>query len=273
MNIDENLPNNNKTDLATGSSDCYINIFDITNGFKSNLNINDFNTIFEEMNSEVFYIIFCIDKNKKLKIIISELNSAISFYQMENANLQLLQKYYDPNLKTYCLCYSPSIKKVISGHNGRIIIWKTSKNIIHTFFQVSKGDKLLDNFRICADSNGVMFATSNNDKNIRIRALYDGKLLCKIAVAESISNLLFILNDNYLIATSVEGYIYFYKINQNFISKLKGDKKLINTVEEKLVIKNKLQILQKLLDSDTSSKKEKIKYLVYYVYVLLNFIK
>ena len=127
---------------------------------------------------------------------------------------------------------------------------------------MSKGDKLLDNFRICADSNGVMFATSNNDKNIRIRALYDGKLLSKIAVAESISNLLFILNDNYLIATSVEGYILFYKINQNFISKLKGDKTLINTVEEKLVIKNKLQILEKLLDSDTSSKKEKIKYLV-----------
>ncbi len=80
-----------------------------------------------------------------------------------------------------------------------------------------------------------MFATSNNDKNIRIRALHDGKLLYKIPVAESISNLLFILNDNYLLATSVEGYIYFYKINQNFISKLIRDKELINSMEEKNV--------------------------------------
>ena len=44
-----------------------------------------------------------------------------------------------------------------------------------------------------------MFATSNNDKNIRIRALHDGKLLTKIPVSESISSLYFILDDNYLI--------------------------------------------------------------------------
>ena len=110
------------------------------------------------MSSEVFLIIFCIDKNKKLKIIIRELNTTISFFQMENWNLQLLQKISDLNLKTYCLCYSPSIKKIISDHNCKIIIWKTSKNIIHKHFQVSKGDKLLDNFRIGADSNGVINA-------------------------------------------------------------------------------------------------------------------
>ena len=48
IDIDGNLPNNNKTYLATGSSDCYVNIFDISNGFKSNLNINDFNTFLKE---------------------------------------------------------------------------------------------------------------------------------------------------------------------------------------------------------------------------------
>ena len=249
--------------LATGSSDCYVNIFDITKGFKSNLNINDFNTFFEKMSSEVLNLIFCIDKNKILKLIVSEINSTISFYQLDKGNLHILQKNNDLNLNTYCLCYSPAINKIISGHNGKIIFWKTSSNIIHKHFQVSKSDKLLDNFRIGADSNGVMFATSNNDKNIRIRALHDGKLLCKIAVAESITNLLFVLNDNYLIATSVEGYIYFYKINQNFISKLKKDKELINSIEEKNVINNKLKLLEKLLDNDVSfSKNNQVKYLV-----------
>ena len=261
--IDTITINSNISYLATGSSDCYVNIFDISKGFKSNLNINDFNIIFEKMSSEVLNIIFCIDKNKKLKLIVSELNSTISFYQLEKGNLLILQKHNDPNLKNYCLCYSPSINKIISGHNGKIIIWKTSSNIIHKHFQVSKGDKILDNFRIGTDSNGLIFATSNNDKNIRIRALHDGKLLSKIAVAESISNLSFILNDNYLIATSVEGYIYFYKINQNFISKLKRDKELINSIEEKNVINNKLKLLEKLLDNDVSSSKNKeVKYLV-----------
>ena len=251
----------NKTYMATGSSDNYVNIFEINN--ESNLTINNPNTIFEQMSSEVINIIFCIDKNKKLKLIVAENNSNISFYQITNAKFLILQKYYEPLLKTYCLCYSPFINKIISGHNGKIIIWKTSSNIIHKHFQVTKGDKNLDNFRIGADSNGVMFATSNNDKNIRIRALHDGKLLCKIAVAESISNLLFILNDNYLLATSVEGYIYFYKLNQNFISKLKKDKELINSMEEKTVINNKLKLLQKLLENDISlSQDEQVKSLI-----------
>ena len=264
MNYDDNSPNeNNKSYIATGSSDNYVNIFDISKGIKSNLTINDFNTIFEKMSSEVINLIFCIDKNRKLKLIVSESNSTISFFELINGALQIIQKNYEPSLKTYCLNYSPSIRKVITGHNGKIIIWKTSSNIIHKHFQVSKGDKILDNFRIAADSNGVMFATSNNDKNIRIRALHDGKLLCKIPVAESISDLLFILNDNYLLATSVEGYIYFYKINQNFINKLIRDKELINSMEEKTVINNKLMLLQKLLENDVSiSKNEKVKNLI-----------
>ena len=256
--------NNNKIYLATGSSDNYFNIYDITSGFnKKNISINDFNTIFEKMNSEITNLVFCIDKNKKLKIIVGEENSTITFFQLAKGVLQTLQKYNEPNLKTYCLCFSSSINKIISGHNGKIIIWKTSSNIIHKHFHVSKGDKILDNFRIASDSSGVILATSNNDKNIRIRGIYDGKLLCKISVAESISNLLFVLDDNYLIATSIEGYIYFYKINQNFISKLKQDKILINSSEEKNIINNKLKLLQKLIENDVSlSKNSQVKYLL-----------
>ena len=74
---------------------------------------------------------------------------------------------------------------------------------------------------------------------------------------------MFILDDNYLIATSIEGYIYFYKINQNFISKLKKDKILINSSEEKNIINNKLKLLQKLLENDVSlSKNSQVKSLL-----------
>ena len=258
-----NYKEENKIYLATGGSDNFVSVIDITKGFSKDLDIYDNNM--EKMNSAVISVVFCVDKNKKLKLITAEQNSTITFFQIINNELQTLQKNYDKdsNLKTYCLSYSPSIQKIISGHNGKISIWKTSSNIPHKHFQVNKGDKLLDNFRIASDFTGVMFATSNNDKIIRVRALHDGKLLCKIPVSESISSLAFILDDNFLIATSIEGYLYFYKLNQEFIKKLQKDNDLINSTEEKNIINNKLKLLQKFMENDVSlSKNDQVKYLL-----------
>ena len=250
----------NEIYLSTGGADCFVSVFDIINGFST-----DFNPILTEMSSSVINVVFCIDKNKNLKLVTAEQNSTITFFfvNINNNSLQTLQKFYDEKLKTYCLNYSKSIQKIISGHNGQISIWKTSSNTPHKHFQVNKGDKLLDNFRIASDSTGVMFATSNNDKIIRIRAFHDGKLLCKIPVSESISSLGFILDDNYLIATSVEGYLYFYKLNQNLIKKLQKNNDLINSTEEKKIINNKLKLLQKFMENDASlSKNEQVKNLL-----------
>ena len=256
---DENIK---KLYLASGSSDNLVGLIDMTDGFNTDPNVDD-KTIMENMKSPVISVVFCIDKNKNLKLIVGEQNSTITFFQINNGILQTLQQNYDDKLKTYCLSYSPYIKKIISGHNGKISIWKTSNNIAHKHFQVNKGDKLLDNFRIASDSSGLIFATSNDDKNIRIRALHDGKLLSKIQVSESISSLFFILDDNYLIATSIEGYLFFFKLNQNYIKKLKRDNELINSTEERNIINNKLKLLQKFMENDTSlSKNSQVKNLL-----------
>ena len=107
-----------------------------------------------------------------------------------------------------------------------------------------------------------MFATSNNDKIIRIRSFHNGELLCKIPVSESISSIYFILDDNYLIATSIEGYIYFYKLNQDLIQNMKKNNDLINSTEGQKIIKNKFLFLEKLMENDISlSKNEKMQYL------------
>ena len=257
-----NDSDNMKLYLSSGSSDNLVSLIDMSDGFSTNPNVDD-KTIMEKMSSPVISVVFCIDKNKRLKLIVGEQNSSITFFQIINGILQSLQKNYDDKLKTYCLSYSPSIKKIISGHNGKISIWKTSTNIAHKHFQVNKGDKLLDNFRIASDSSGLMFATSNDDKMIRIRALHDGKLLSKIQISESISSLFFILDDNYLIATSIEGYLFFYKLNQNLIKQLKKDNELINSTEERNIINNKLKLLQKFMENDTSlSKNSQVKYLL-----------
>ena len=204
------------------------------------------------MASPVISVVFCIDKNQQLKLIVGEQNSTITFFLVNNGTLISLQKNFEENLKTYCLSYSPTIRKIISGHNGKISIWKTSTNIAHKHFQVNKGEKLLDNFRVAADNAGLILATSNDDKFIRVRALHDGQLLAKIQVSESISNLCFVLDNNYLIASSIEGYLYFYKLNIDLINKLKTDNLLKNSTEERSIITNKLLLLQKFMESDTS---------------------
>ena len=257
-----NFQDNQKIYLSSGSSDNLVSLIDMSEGLSTDPNADD-KTIMEKMSSPVISVVFCIDKNRRLKLIVGEQNSTITFFQIVNGILQTLQKNYDNKLKTYCLSYSPAIKKIISGHNGKISIWKTSTNIAHKHFQVNKGDKLLDNFRIASDSSGLMFATSNDDKIIRVRALHDGKLLSKIQVSESISSLFFILDDNYLIATSIEGYLFFYKLNQDLIKKLKKDNELINSTEERNIINNKLKLLQKFMENDTSlSKNSQVKYLL-----------
>ena len=247
----------NESFLSTGGVDNFISVFDISKGFS-----HEMKNILEKMKSPVINSIFCIDKNKNLKLVTAEQNSTISFFSLANFELQILQQYHPENVKTYCLNYSKSIQKILSGHNGKISIWKTSKNIPQKHFQVNKGDKPLDNFRIASDSSGVMFATSNNDKIIRIRSFHNGELLCKIPVSESISSIYFILDDNYLIATSIEGYIYFYKLNQDLIQNMKKNNDLINSTEGQKIIKNKFLFLEKLMENDISlSKNEKMQYL------------
>ena len=257
--FDENI---NKIYLSSGSSDNFVSLIDMTEGYINNP-ITEEKTEMSKMTSPVISVLFCIDKINQLKLIVGEQNSTITFFLINNGTLQTLQKNYEENLKTYCLSYSPAIRKIISGHNGKISIWKTSTNIAHKHFQVNRGDKLLDNFRIASDFSGLIFATSNDDKFIRVRALHDGKLLAKIQVSESISALFFILEDNYLIASSIEGYLYFYKLNTDLIKKLQKDNQLKNSTEERNIITNKLLLLQKFMESDTSlSKNNQVKNLL-----------
>ena len=257
----------NKSYLVTGGSDCLIVLIDISKGLEGDFDLYDSNNFMEQLDTPIVSALFVIDKNNKIKLITAESNSTITFYLVGNNTLQSIQKIYGTkdknNLKTYCLHYCPIINKVISGHNGQITIWKTSSCIAHKHFQVNKGDKALDNFRIACDSKGIMLATSNNDKIIRIRALHDGQLLSKIPTAESISSLSFVMDDNYLLATSVEGYVYFYKLNQEFINKLSKDQNLVNSTEERAIINNKLKLLQKFMENDNSlSKNEQVKFLI-----------
>ena len=60
------------------------------------------------------------------------------------------------------------------------------------------------------------------------------------------------MEDNYLIASSIEGYLYIFKLNKDLIHELKKDNLLKNSTEERSIITNKLLLLQKFMESDTS---------------------
>ena len=253
------IDNNKKSFLATGSSDHYMNIYDITKISKKDLNINDFNAIFKKMNSELTNIKFFLS-NKKVKLIVSELTYTITIFQLENGYLQQLKIYDDINLNTYCFSNIQKNEKILSGHEGKILIWNTDTNNIYKNFEVLKDNKPLINYRITGGQGGAIFAVSNEDKIIRIISLDNGKLLFKIEVVENISNIMLILDDNFLIVTSIEGHIYFYKLNKNYVTGMNSGKELNNSVEEKNMINNKLTFLKNLIENDVNiSRTEKIR--------------
>ena len=78
--------------LSSGSSDNFISLIDMTEGYS--ININEEKTEMIKMSSPVISVVFCIDKNKQLKLISGEQNSTITFFLVNNGTLISLQKNY-----------------------------------------------------------------------------------------------------------------------------------------------------------------------------------
>jgi hypothetical protein len=151
-----------------------------------------------------------------------------------------------------------NLLQVVSGHNGKITQWKSTDFTFDMIFQTLKGNKNIDNFRIAIDATGSIMAVSCSDKIIRIRSTSDGSLLTKIPVAESISSLYFGIGNTYLIASSVEGYIYFYQLDLgNYVNAATISQQDDNTM------KNKIKLFEKLMENDTNfSKMDKAQFLI-----------
>ena len=115
----------------------------------------------------------------------------------------------------YSIAVHSETNQVITTHNGKVAIFKLTNSKSEKIFEMKKGNQIQENFRIAVDSTGLFMAISCQDKYIRLRSTTNGYLFTKISCAEIISSLAFSLNNNYLIATSIEGYIYFFKVDLN----------------------------------------------------------
>jgi WD40 repeat protein len=244
--------------LATGSVDNLINIIDMGTSVDQDFESYDRSVLSDHM-APVTDVQFIVDKLKQTKLVSCSADRSINFYLVNNANnVQLVQRFQEDDISTYCLAKNPHNNQIIAGHNGRVTIWKTKLCVIDKIFKMKKGENLLDNFRIAVDKTGTIMAISNNDKYIRIRWTADGQLITKIPIAESISAMFFALNNSYLIASSVEGYFYFFKIDtDNLVLKPPTPN------PEKQKMKNKLKMLQKFMQDDVNfSKNERVKALI-----------
>lgn len=268
--------------IATGSLDCLVHIIDINE--KINLPFEKLEKItLNDHEAPISGLIFNISNLKNnnfienINLITFGIDHKIKFYCINSIkSIQLMQSYLEDGLQTYSISWNYETNKIITGHNGKISLWKTYGCRPYKIFDVKLKNNVIEHFRITLDSTGKIIATSCNDKYIRIRSAFDGQLFCKIPIAESISSLYFCLNNQYLIASSIEGYVYFFKIDtQSILDKIKteiekqggdqddNDDYQSNQSLLKFQINNKIKILEKLLQNELEySKKEQIKYLI-----------
>jgi len=284
--------------LATGSLDNLVHIFDIRSEEKINqpfetlekITLNDHEA---PITGLIFNLPFLNSKNcssninsfnntnnyliHSVNLITFSMDHKIKFYCINSIkSIQLMQSFVEDNLQTYSISWNLDTNKIITGHNGKISVWKTYGCRPYKIFDVKLKNNVIEHFRIALDQTGKIIATSCNDKFIRIRSAFDGQLFCKIPIAESISSLYFCIKNEFLIASSIEGYIYFFRIDtESILNKIKttvekqgGDEddnddfqSIQNTL--KYQIYNKIKILEKLLQSEIEySKKEQIKFLI-----------
>ena len=74
-----NDENTKKLYLSSGSSDNFVSLIDMSEGFDIDPRLDDKN-LMEGMSSPVISVVFCIVKNKNLKLKVGEQNSTITFF-------------------------------------------------------------------------------------------------------------------------------------------------------------------------------------------------
>jgi WD40 repeat protein len=192
-----------KNYLATGSQDGLIHVIDISNGIDKDMEVSDRSTL-SDHEGPILSIVFTTDSYNKTKLITCAADNMILFYDVTNAlNIQLCHKVKEDDMNTYSLADNTKFGQLISGHNGKITIWRSSNYKVDKIFHMTRGNKLIDNFRIAVDKTGTIMAISCNDKYVRIRSVINGELFAKIPAAEIISSLCFSIHNSYLIASSV----------------------------------------------------------------------
>ena len=184
--------------MATGSSDNAVHIY--MGKLNEVLDEKDIFVITECSHDEPISSIVLIKCNG-IKLITGGYDNTLLFYSITERKCEFLNSYKD-GVKIFDMCFNIRREKVFTAHEGKIMIWNINTALDEKTLEVKKGDSLIDNFIIAVDEAGWVIATSCSDHCVRIRNSYDGQLISRIPLAETVSCLFFAIANKYLIAAS-----------------------------------------------------------------------
>ena len=262
--------------LSTGSQDAIIHIYNFQKAIENNFNLKFMTNSFCELslsdhrapivgikffknsflgNSTFNNSSFGLDEGKNY-FISSSSDNRINLYTFTDFTFTLLQSLSSSNAESLdpITTYSTALtyqNLLYQSQNEKISCFDLNKGLLEKTFEIKKGNTPIDNFLMILDKSCRLMAISCNDRYIRIRSTMDGELYCKIPVAESISSLEFMLGDKYLLASSIEGYLFIYKLN------IKPKQLTLNDSSKKTLNNTRIKILEKLFSQNAHLKNNK----------------
>ncbi len=70
---------------------------------------------------------------------------------------------------------------------------------------------------VSLDRSGTFLLTASSDKYVTIFDMLNGNVVCKTTCGDVTTSMCLTLDNQYLITTSSEGHIYFWKLHESFI--------------------------------------------------------
>ena len=246
--------NNSNQLFCSGSSDCFVHVYDLNILKKNKIEENELLITSLEQDSKIVSVIFYdkpinqLDKDN-LYIIVSTSNSKIILYKLMNNSkkVYIINTYSsnDTNSLTFCSIYLKSVDMIYSGENGKISVYDIKTFSLEKTFEIRKGNKKLDNLILATDESDTFLASFCNDNYIRIRNSHNGELYLKIQTAESVTYLNYTNSYKELIYSSIEGQVYFIDLKilkqpENPQNKSLINLKKLNILENYIKENNKL---------------------------------
>ena len=212
------LENNKNKYIASGGNDCYVMLFDASNGLNP-LNENNTSKTFSSTKfySPILNIKFCLDKNSKIRLIIGE-KETINFCEIKDIELIKL-KTFSHNTEMNDLFLIQNSNKVISCNKSYVKIWNYDDISEEQTLSFNEREKTFDNIILTMNSSGTILAIFQNDKKIKLYDFKTKKRIFKITISEMITSMKFILNDIYLLYECTNGGSlgnYFKKYMEQF---------------------------------------------------------
>ena len=207
-----------KSFLASGSRDRLIHIFDVDADYKPVLTIDDHNSSIADL---AFVRSEGVDR-----LISCAADRSIVFRSISNGSANRYFQTIEKTKKCYSITPHPIHRIVLIGEDKSIKLsvienGKVSREIED--YQ-DKGVKVVNdsNYKIALDPSGLLCAVANMDRTVRLIEYYNGKVLSKMNVGETVNSMVFTPNAKKLIMTTNDGCIFIWRLSVDLTNAIRA---------------------------------------------------